>query len=63
MTPHSDRDHAAIQRAAWDALWRLLLTPRPEDDEGRRNGSAAVDETAAAGGEVRDDVPVTRSPG
>ena len=52
MTPPSDRGRTAVQRAAWDALWRLLLTPQPEDDEGRRNGSAAVDQTAAAGGEV-----------
>ena len=52
MTPRSDRDHTAIQRAAWDVLWRILLTPRPDDVESRENGDAAVDQTAAAGGEV-----------
>ena len=30
MAPR-DAERRAVQRAAWDALWRLLLTRVPED--------------------------------
>ena len=52
MTQRSARDHTAVQRESWRRLWEILLSPRPDDVESRENGSAAVDQTAAAGGEV-----------
>ena len=52
MTPHSDPGRTAVQRESWRRLWEILLTPRPNDIESREKGSAAVDEAAAAGGEV-----------
>ena len=54
---------AAVQQAAWTRLWEILLTPRLDDVEGQRNGSARVDETrAAAGGEVPGDGGSERHP-
>ena len=61
MAPRSDRDHTAVQRAAWDALWRILLTPRPDEGEGRQNDDTATGEVAAASGEGgHDDASVAR---
>ena len=61
MTPRSERDHAAVQRAAWDALWRLLLTPRPAEGEGQQNDDTATGQVAAAsGGGGHDDAAVAR---
>ena len=61
MAPPDGRDHTAVQRAAWDALWRILLTPRPDEGEGRENGDATTGEVpAASGGEVPDDAADAR---
>ena len=65
MTPRGGELSPAARRAAWSALWDILLGS-PRDDApnpGSESGRARVDETRAAGGEeVSGDAASERHP-
>ena len=44
--PQPERSQAA-RRAAWDALWQLLLTPKPRPEDPEQEEAAAEETTAA----------------
>jgi len=52
MAAPSDRGDATVQRAAWSALWKILLASRPDEIVGRENGNAVADQATAADEEV-----------
>ena len=50
MTPRSDPNHAAVQRAAWDSLWRLLLKAPSDAVACRESDSAPSGQLGASVG-------------